>query len=73
VPVLIAYEALLLREMGYGEPPWREALADDDSWEGLLALVDRMGRRLERYRLADRRGDVMGTRALLRDRLGRIG
>ena len=73
VPGLLAYEALLLRELGYGEPPWREALAGDDSWVGLLALVDRMGKALARYPLADRRGDVMGARALLRERLGRIG
>ncbi|MDE2406125.1 MAG: recombination protein O N-terminal domain-containing protein [Sphingomonadales bacterium] len=73
VPGLVAYEALLLRELGYGEPPWREALAADDSWAGLIDLFDRMGRALARYPLADRRGDVMGARALLRERLGRIG
>ena len=73
VPGLLAFEALLLRELGYGEPPWREALAADDSWPGLLSLCDRMGTALSRYPLADRRGDVMGARALLRERLGRIG
>ncbi|MBU6269271.1 MAG: recombination protein O N-terminal domain-containing protein [Sphingomonadales bacterium] len=73
VPGLLAYEALLLRELGYGEPPWRAVLAQDDSWPALLALFDRMGRALARYPLADRRGDVMGARALLRERLARIG
>jgi len=73
VPGVIAFEALLLRELGYGEPPWREALVADGSWPGLIAVFDRMGRALARYPLADRRGDVMGARALLRERLGRIG
>ena len=69
VPGLIAYETLLLREMGYGgaQPP----LADD--WEALLAAFDAIGALVERYCLADRRGDVMGSRAMLRDRLARIG
>jgi DNA repair protein RecO (recombination protein O) len=73
VPGMIGFEALLLRELGHGEVPWRDALAEDASWRGTLAVFDRMGRRLARYPLADRRGDVMGARALLRERLGRIG
>lgn len=72
VPGMIGYEALLLRELGHGEPPWREALAGDGSWPGMLSVFDRMGKRLARYPLADRRGDVMGARAMLRERLGRI-
>jgi DNA repair protein RecO (recombination protein O) len=70
IPALIAYEVLLLRELGYGGegPP---DLPDD--WPGLLAAFDRAGRQLERYLLADRRTDVMGARAMLRERLARIG
>ena len=72
VPGMIGFEALLLRELGHGEPPWREALAEDGTWAGMLGVFDRMGKRLARYPLADRRGDVMGARAVLRERLGRI-
>jgi len=70
VPGLIAYEVLLLRELGYGGegPP---ELPDD--WSGLLAAFDRAGRQIERYLLADRRTDVMGARAMLRERVARIG
>ncbi len=69
VPGLVAYETLLLREMGYGGAP----PADADSWEASLAAFDAIGPLVERYCLADRRGDVMGSRAMLRDRLARIG
>ena len=65
VPGLVAYEALVLRELGYGG-------AAPDPAAG-LAEFDRSGQRLERYLLADRRGDVMGARGILRERLARIG
>ncbi|MFM5924497.1 MAG: DNA repair protein RecO [Novosphingobium sp.] len=65
LPGLIAYEALLLREMGYGG-----AAPDPDAG---LAEFDGQGQRLERYLLADRHGDVMGARVILRERLARIG
>ncbi|MGH6787710.1 MAG: DNA repair protein RecO [Novosphingobium sp.] len=70
VPGLIGYEALLLRELGYGGggPP-----APAPDWTGTLAQLDRLGGQLERYLLADRRSDVMGARALLRERLAKIG
>jgi DNA repair protein RecO (recombination protein O) len=71
VPGLLAYEALLLRELGYGDHR-RENYAETPSWPDLLAAFDRMGSVLIRYPLADRRGDVMGSRALLRERLARI-
>ena len=65
LPGLIAYEALLLRELGYGG-------AAPDPAAG-LGEFDLQGQRIERYLLADRRGDVMGARAILRERLARIG
>jgi DNA repair protein RecO (recombination protein O) len=67
---LAGYEALLLREMGYGEPPTRP---DPDDFAAILAILDYLGPELHRYLLADRRSDVMAARAILRERLGRIG
>lgn len=67
---LVSFELLVLRELGYGEAmarPGGEDMGD------LMAAFDSAGRHLARYLLADRRGDVMGSRALLRDRLARIG
>ncbi|MCB5424109.1 recombination protein O N-terminal domain-containing protein [Altererythrobacter sp. CC-YST694] len=65
---MAAYEALVLRELGYGGggPPRSETLAE------ALAALDSLSDPIERYLLADRRGDVMAARAILRDRLGRI-
>ncbi|MFM5886386.1 MAG: DNA repair protein RecO [Novosphingobium sp.] len=70
MPGLIAYETLLLRELGYGglAPPEL-----DGDWAAMLTLFDRLGQQIARYLLADRRADVMGARALLRERLGRMG
>lgn len=70
MPGLIAYETLLLRELGYGGlvPPDL-----DGDWAAMLTLFDRLGQQIARYLLADRRADVMGARALLRERLGRMG
>lgn len=70
LPGLLAYEALLLRELGYGGDSLREAGED---WAAQLAAFDRLGQAMERYPLADRRGDVMGARAMLRERLARMG
>jgi DNA repair protein RecO (recombination protein O) len=67
---MIGYEALVLRELGYGGDSLRDS---GDDWADQMAAFDRLGAALERYLLADRRGDVMGARALLRERLGRIG
>lgn len=69
LPGLIAFEALLLRELGYGADQPDLAQAD---LAGLLDAFDRQGERLARYPLADRRTDVMGARAMLRDRLARL-
>ena len=68
LPGMVAFEGLLLRELGYGEQP----RADSDDLAAQLAVFDALGPRIERYPLADRRGDVMGARAMLRERLARI-
>lgn len=68
VPGLIGYEALLLRELGYGgQPP-----APAGDWGEAMAALDYSGRQLARYVLAERRGDVMAARAVLTARLARI-
>ena len=66
---LLSYEALLLRELGYGAPVSRPGT---DDWTALLDAFDRLGAALARYLLAERRSDVMATRAMLRERLARI-
>ncbi len=67
---LAGYEALLLRELGYGVS---EIRPDPDDFPGVLAMLDSLGPRIARYPLADRRADVMAARAILRERLGRMG
>ena len=69
LPGLIGFEALLLRELGYGAEAPDLGAAD---WPALLAAFDAQGLRLARYPLADQRTDVMGARAMLRMRLARI-
>lgn len=69
LPGLLAYEALLLRELGYGEARLPEVAELPE----MLAAFDTLGQRLDRYPLAERRNDVMGARAMLRERLARIG
>jgi DNA repair protein RecO (recombination protein O) len=70
VPGLIAFETLLLREMGYGgsAPPPPQV-----DWAATLAAFDALGPLLAAYALAERHHDVMGARAVLRERLARIG
>jgi DNA repair protein RecO (recombination protein O) len=70
VPGLIAFETLLLRDLGYGGDG---APAPSEDWPAMLAMFDRLGTQIERYLLADRRADVMGARAMLRERVARIG
>ena len=65
---LVGYEALLLRELGYGGDAAR-ALGD---FEDNLAEMDRLAGPLDHYLLADKRGDVMAARARLRELLGKI-
>lgn len=70
LPGLISFEVLLLRELGYGGDALRDA---GEGWGEQMAAFDRLGERLASYPLAERRGDVMGARAMLRERLARIG
>lgn len=66
---LLSYEVLLMRELGYGVPIARP---DREEWPEMLRVFDRLGEYLLRYPLAERRGDVMAARLLLRERLARI-
>lgn len=70
LPGLLRFEALVLRELGYGEVP---VAAEGADMTALMAQFDAQGGRIERYPLAERRCDVMGARAMLRERLARIG
>ncbi len=71
---LVAYEVLLLRELGYGNENRGEARrpAPGASLEEIMVQFDRLAKPLQRYLLADRRGDVMAARALLGARLQRM-
>jgi DNA repair protein RecO (recombination protein O) len=64
---MLAYEVLVLRELGYGGERPQAA-----SFDETLAALGALSGPLERYLLADRRGDVMAARAMLRDRLARM-
>ena len=68
-PALVAYEALMLREMGYGGGVARPEVAD---LSAALEILDRLEGLIARYLLADRHGDVMAARTLLRQRLARM-
>jgi DNA repair protein RecO (recombination protein O) len=65
---LVAYETLLLRELGYGGAP--PPLAEDLPAQ-LQALAVLEGQ-LAHYLLAGRKSDVMGARRLLTERLARM-
>jgi DNA repair protein RecO (recombination protein O) len=66
---LIAYETMLLRELGYGGG----ALPDLPDWPAQAAMLGILERQLSHYLLAGHKGDVMGARKLLIERLARIG
>lgn len=68
--VLAGFEALLLREVGYGTAA---APPPDEPWADLVVRLDRLGQAIGNRLLADRRRDVMGARTILLDRLRRIG
>jgi DNA repair protein RecO (recombination protein O) len=65
---LLGYEALLLRELGYGGA----APAAEADLGGLLEIFARNAAPLQRYLLADRKGDAMAARALLGERLEKL-
>jgi DNA repair protein RecO (recombination protein O) len=70
--VLAGYEALLLREVGYGTAP---APPPQEAWSDLLARLDRQGAALSARLFGDRgraHGRVMAARTVLIDRLRRI-
>lgn len=67
IEALVAYEALLLRELGYGGE--RPAIADLGQ---ALEILDRQEGLIARYLLADTRADVLAARQLLRQRLARM-
>ena len=67
VEALAVYEALLLRELGYGGE--RPEIADLGQ---ALEILDRQEPLIARYLLADTRADVLAARQLLRQRLARM-
>ena len=67
VEALAVYEALLLRELGYGGQ--RPDIADLGQ---ALEILDRQEPLIGRYLLADTRADVLAARHLLRQRLARM-
>lgn len=68
--VVAGYEALLLREVGYGTAPIPPA---DEAWPDLLARLDRQGSALRARLFGDRGHDrIMPSRARLMERLHRI-
>ena len=66
---LVAFESLMLRELGYGGGEARPEVAD---LSAALEILDRMEPQIARYLLAGHQSDVMATRALLRARLARM-
>ena len=70
---LVGYESLLLRELGYGGGDGGGAAQrPPGDFAAVLAAMDRLAVPLDRYLLADRRGDVMAARARVRTLLGRM-
>ncbi|QYJ06487.1 DNA repair protein RecO [Qipengyuania flava] len=67
VEALAIYEALLLRELGYGGE--RPAIANLGQ---ALEILDRQEPLIARYLLADTHADVLAARQLLRQRLARM-
>lgn len=65
---LVAYEMLLLRELGYGGG----VRPDGADFGAVMAAFEALAQPIEHYLLADRRGDVMASRTLLGARLARI-
>jgi DNA repair protein RecO (recombination protein O) len=66
-PAMLAYEALLLRELGYGR-----AKPDASELPEVLSAMEKLADPLQRYLLADRRGDTIAARTLLIERLRKM-
>lgn len=69
---LVGYEALLLRELGYGARKIVGVERPEGELSDILAAMDRLAGPLDHYLLADRHGDVMAARSRLRDLLQRM-
>lgn len=67
---LVAYEVLMLRELGYGAPAAARPEASDLT--AAIAWLDRLEAPIATRLLAHTGADVMAARALLRERLGKI-
>lgn len=67
---LVAYEVLLLRELGYGAAS--TAKPQVAGLQDALAWLDRLEGPIATRLLAHTRADVMGARVLLRERLGKM-
>lgn len=67
---LVAYEVLLLRELGYGAATTRKP--EVDGIEDALAWLDRLEAPIATRLLAHIRADVMDARVRLRERLGKM-
>lgn len=65
---LVAYESLLLRDLGYGG----EATRPLGDLAQVLAVMDGLAMPIDQYLLAGNRADVMAARHRLRELLGRI-
>lgn len=65
---LIVYEALMLRDLGYGG----SIPAPEDDIGELIKIFGAGEEHISRYLLAENRGNVMGARTMLNDRLRRI-
>lgn len=69
---LIAYETMLLKELGYGAEARPAGSGPDDDPVQQLASLAALGKPIAHYLLADARGDVMAARRVLMERLSRI-
>lgn len=69
---LLAYERLLLRDLGYGDALAGLPPPVSEDWDDLLMRLDRSGRALERHVFGASRRDPVMARRILMDRLKRV-
>ena len=69
---LLRFEALMLRELGYGAGAERRAPSADTCADTMLERFDAMFRPIEQHLLVGTYGDAMSARTLLRARLARL-